>query len=149
MDGEYFKAPNHAWTWIERIWAGEIARMLLTEKIVWENTEQEPVVCNAINLIYELRALILCTDWQHCEVSPTFLCECAKQLTCFDCGSVSFPELIWWRVERKYESGVKFLCTQTSTENYIFYSFFATVFASRLQLSHMGISSRPHSPWKE
>lgn len=58
---------------------------------------------DAINLIYELRALIWRADWQHCEASPTFLWECERQLTCFDCSSLSlFPELIWWRRNRTW-----------------------------------------------
>lgn len=69
--------------------------MLLTEMLVWENTEQELVVCGAINLIYELRALIWRTDWQDCEERPTFLRKCERQLTCFDRGLLCFSQ-IWY-----------------------------------------------------
>lgn len=98
---KYVKTPKRAWTWAERIWA-EPEQMLCRVKPGWENTEQELVVCNAINLIYEHRALILPTDWQQCEQLPTFLRECERQPTCFDCSVLffilSFSELIWWGV---------------------------------------------------
>lgn len=125
---EYVKTPTHVWTWAERIWGGEIARMLWRVRPVWEITEQEPVLWDAINLIYELRALIWHTDWQHCEGWPTFLCECERQLTCFNCGALFFPELIWWRIECKLEPGVEFHCAQTSKKKLIFYTFFKTIF---------------------
>ena len=41
---------------------GKIAGMLLTGELVRENKEQELAVCGAINLIYELKELILCND---------------------------------------------------------------------------------------
>lgn len=112
---KYVKTPKRAWTWAERIWA-ESEQMLCRVKPGWENTEQELVVCNAINLIYEHRALILPTDWQQCEQLPTFLHECERQPTCFDCSVLffilSFSELIWWGGQLKLESGVKFHCSQ-------------------------------------
>lgn len=89
QDGESVQTAKRARTWTKRIFVGEIVWMLLTERLAWENTEQELLVCNAINLIYELRALISRTDWQHCEDEPTFLCECERRLTCFDSGAVS------------------------------------------------------------
>lgn len=137
----------HAWTWKERIWAGEIVRMLLTEKLAWENTEQELVVCDAINLIYEVSALIWCTDWQHCEDSPTFLCECERQLTCFDFNSRSFP-----RIDVKKEEGtyiaVKFFCAQTSKK-----MTFSTLFGNVSPLFSESVTWELHdelqSPLKE
>lgn len=94
--------------------------MLWRTKLVWENTEQELLVCVAINLIYEHRALIRPADWQHCEELPTFLCECERQLTCFDCCALFFWELIWWRgIKRKLQSGVKFHCAHRSKKTII------------------------------
>lgn len=88
---------------------------------------QELLVCDAINLIYELQALIWRTDWQHCEGLPTFLRQCERQLTCLDCDFPSFspafffflfPESIYDGGGRnvKLESGVKFHCVPTSKE---------------------------------
>lgn len=129
---KYVKTPKRAWTWAERIWA-EPEQMLCRVKPWWENTEQELVVCNAINLIYEHRALILPTDWQQCEQLPTFLCECERQPTCFDCSVLffilSFSELIWWGGQRKLESGVKFHCSQEAKKITIFKDTFAKLFS--------------------
>lgn len=46
------------------MWAIEIIRMLLTQMLAWENTEQDLLVCNAINLIYELK-LLSCALTRH------------------------------------------------------------------------------------
>lgn len=88
--------------------------MLLTERLTWENTEQELVECDAINLIYELRALILAywltTLWRLANI-PRRMWKAADMFRL----RLFFPELIWWRgIEHNWESGVKFHCAQTS-----------------------------------
>lgn len=117
--------------------------MLWRTKLVWENTEQELLVCVAINLIYEYRALIRPADWQHCEELPTFLCECERQLTCFDCCALFFWELMWWTgIKRKLQSGVKFHRAHRSKKTIIIIlHFFLNDFPSFFWLSHMGTSS--------
>lgn len=129
--------------------------MLCRVKPVWENTEQELVVCNAINLIYEHRALILPTDWQQCEELPTFLCECERQPTCFDCSVLFFPP-IFLRIDmmgdqRKLESRVTFHSSQGAKKKRIFLkTHFYNNFPSSLWLGHMGMFSYwRQSWWKE
>lgn len=144
---EYVKTPEQVWTRAERIWAGETARMPL-RACMGKHRVQELLVCDVINLIYELRTLIWCTDWQHCEGLPTFLRQCERQLTCLDYDFLSlspaffffflFPESIWWRRPER-EIGVRGqipLCSNVQG-NYIFYTFRKN-FPTSPQLSHMG-----------
>lgn len=110
--------------------------MLLTERLTWENTEQELVECDAINLIYELRALILAywltTLWRPANI-PRRMWKAADMFRL----RLFFPELIWWRgIERKWESGVKFHCAQTS-KKIAFSTHFSGSFPSPLWPSHM------------
>lgn len=74
------------------------------------------------------------------KTSPTFLCGCERQLTCFDCGSLARSQN-WYDEggERKRESGVKFHCAQTSKK-----ITFSTLFREQLSLlspaqSHVGL----------
>lgn len=96
---EYIKTPEQAWTRAERIWAGETAKMPL-RACMGKHRVQELLVCDAINLIYELWALIWRTDWQHCEGLPTFLRQCERQLTCLDCDFLSLSPAFFFFVPR-------------------------------------------------
>lgn len=124
--------------------------MLLTEKLVWENTEQELVVCEMPSILFMNWELLsgaltdnIVKTRQHSSANVKgswHVSTAARSL---------FPELIWWRrIERKWESGVKFRCAQTS-KKITFSTLFGTVLPSFLWLGHMGTSCWPRSPWKE
>ena len=122
--------------------------MLLTERLTWENTEQELVECDAINLIYELRALILAywltTLWRLANI-PRRMWKAADMFRL----RLFFPELIWWRgIEHNWESGVKFHCAQTS-KKIAFSTHFRAASPPRSGSVAWKTSYWPRSPWKE